>query len=349
VSSVYLGGNDLGDLSEGELIEVVEAIPYPEFSDSFDIGLLKLSRDATQALPEIAVGCALEELADGVIADIVGYGAIDEYGTRYSDFLMEAQVSIVDADCDSPDLGCQSAVNPGGELVAGGQEADTCYGDSGGPIFLETSYGVPALLGITSRGASVEGPPCATGGIYVRLDAVIDWIENMTQETLSRPNCEPVENHRPEPWAETLVVSAGSSAAVQINPGDPDPYDNHTYTLTRSPLLGAATLGATGIVTYSAPSGSSGFDALEVRVDDGDLAATIEVEVNITGPVSDSSEPGDTGDTGDTPVSKPRCGCANVPQQAPRNAPQRWGWLWAPLVLLTIRSRRPGPRWTGPP
>lgn len=335
VDSVYLGGNDLGDLGEGELIEVIQAIPYPEYWETWDVGLLELSREATTPPPEIALGCALDSLADGADAQIVGYGAIDEYGTRYTDALMEASVPITDADCDDLGLGCEPTVSPGGELLAGGDGADTCYGDSGGPLFLWTSYGVPALLGITSRGADVSGPPCATGGIYGRVDAVADWIETMTAQTLARPSCEPVENHAPAPTAETLVVTAGASAAVQIQPGDPDPYDDHTYTLTRSPLIGTLTLNSSGLVTYTAPLDSQGYDSVEVRVDDGELAASLELDVNIVGETADTGEPVDTGDEVEDPAD---CGCGI------RTATGWSAWGWLPLALLATRSRRPGRR-----
>lgn len=337
VDAVYLGGNDLGDLAEGELIEVSQAIPYPEYWDTYDVGLLGLSREAEQAPPEIAVGCALDGLDDGATGDIVGYGAIDEYGTRYTDQLMEASVPITDADCSELALGCEPAVSPGGELIAGGQGADTCYGDSGGPLFLETAHGVPALLGITSRGADVAGPPCATGGIYVRVDAVADWIETMTAQPLRRPTCEPAENQPPAPTAETLIVPAGGTGSVQIHPGDPDPYDDHTYTLTRSPLQGTVALSGTGLVTYTAAADGQGYDELVVRVDDGQLWATVEVVVNITdGPV-DTAQPTDTGTGSADPGG---CGCAVGPGTEGRGVP----WL---LLALATRSRRRGRRWPG--
>ncbi len=333
VDSVYLSGNDLGDLSEGELIEVVQAIPYPEYWDTWDIGLLELAQDAVTSPPEVALGCALEELSDGAQGQVIGYGAVDEYGTRYTDALMEASVPITDADCDDIALGCEPAVSPGGELIAGGEGADTCYGDSGGPLFLWTSYGVPALLGITSRGVDASGPPCATGGIYGRVDAFADWVEAMTSQPLLRPSCEPAENHSPEPSAETLVVTAGSSAAVQIQPGDPDPYDSHTYTLTRGPLLGTVALGSTGLVTYTAPEDTHGLDSLEVRVDDGALFATLAIDVNIVGEVTDTGAPADTGEEG---TSAGGCGCSSTPGS---------GFPWPLLAaLFATRSTRPGHR-----
>ncbi len=335
--AVYLGGNDLGDLAEGEWFEIVDAIPYPQYWEAYDVGLLALDRSAEQQPPEVALDCALEELSDGALAQIVGYGAIDEYGTRYTDDLMEATVGIHDADCDDLDLGCEPAVSPGGELSAGGDGTDTCYGDSGGPLFLWTSYGVPALQGLTSRGTDSEGPPCATGGIYVRVDAVADWIESATLEELRRPTCEPAENHAPEPTADDLTLLPGTTGATQVHPGDPDPHDSHTFTLTVSPLLGTATLGGTGLVTYSAFQESLGTDTLEVQVDDGELFGSVLVTVFISEEASDTGEEEDTGQS--TP-DESNCGCSS---QA-----GTWAWLWLPLALgLATRSRHPGVQRTG--
>jgi secreted trypsin-like serine protease len=63
------------------------------------------------------------------------------------------------------------------EFLAGGRSngtvADTCFGDSGGPVYVVNANGSHTLLGITSRGI---GNVCGNGGIYTRIDAHRDWI-----------------------------------------------------------------------------------------------------------------------------------------------------------------------------
>ncbi len=333
VEAVYLGGNDLSDLGEGEWLEVVETVPYPEYWDSYDVGLLVLATPSAVTPPEVASGCALEELVDGAQGQIVGYGATDVYGTRYTDHLQEAPVTIHDADCDDLDRGCEGTISPGGELVAGGGGTDTCYRDSGGPLFLWTSYGVPALAGITSRGADAEGAPCDTGGIYVRVDAVVDWIEDSAGVSLREPTCEPAVNRAPEPHAEPIVVAPGTSGATTVEPRDPDVYDSHTFTLVRSPVLGEAQVGSTGVVTFTADEDAKGLDSLEVRVDDGELSATVEVELHIVTELPDSGEPEDTGAPEDPGAV---CGCGS--------ARRTGAGSWVLLAVVVGCRRRPRPK-----
>jgi hypothetical protein len=52
---------------------------------------------------------------------------------------------------------------------------DSCYGDSGGPIYVDTAAGF-FLVGATSRGVT-SGDTCGTGGIYGLVPAFDDWIE----------------------------------------------------------------------------------------------------------------------------------------------------------------------------
>jgi secreted trypsin-like serine protease len=101
---------------------------------------------------------------------------------------MEAQVVVTDPDCLATERGCIEAVSPGGELGAGGDGTDTCYGDSGGPIFLNTDSG-DYLVGITSRGWDDVTVDCGQGGIYVRPDAVLAWLEEAGGWDLAEPDC----------------------------------------------------------------------------------------------------------------------------------------------------------------
>jgi len=61
------------------------------------------------------------------------------------------------------------------ELVAGGDdEPDTCYGDSGGPAYV-LSGGVRYLLGVASRGTTVDSA-CGTGSIFTLASAYEQWL-----------------------------------------------------------------------------------------------------------------------------------------------------------------------------
>lgn len=190
ITEVYLSTWDL-NAPQGESIAVIDEIAYPTWWSTYDIGLLILENPSATPPRMIAHGCAADFIEDGAGVTVVGWGAIDYWGTVYPDVLMQALTVIDDADCSDPVNGCNVAVSPGGELGAGGNGVDSCYGDSGGPLYLHTPLG-DMLVGITSRAYAWVSRPCGDGGIYVRPDAVISWIETTTGITLPAPDCTPL-------------------------------------------------------------------------------------------------------------------------------------------------------------
>src|SRR4029453_14849785 len=96
---------------------------------------------------------------------------------------MEGYVAVRSANCSLPAdanrFGCHAQQN----LVAGGfgfGGADSCNGDSGGPVYYMGIDGKLYLAGLTSRG--LPSLPCGGGGCYVRVDFFQAWIK----ETLTR-------------------------------------------------------------------------------------------------------------------------------------------------------------------
>ncbi|MGN6106189.1 MAG: S1 family peptidase [Kofleriaceae bacterium] len=65
-------------------------------------------------------------------------------------------------------------------LLRGGRGNDTCLGDSGGPLYEQTSAGW-RLVGITSRGTRPRKLLCGEGGVYARVDVLDAWIEEVTR------------------------------------------------------------------------------------------------------------------------------------------------------------------------
>ena len=119
--------------------------------------------------------------------EIVGYGATDPQGEQYGTRLLRGVTTITDADCS--DASCNGSVSPGGELIAGGNGVDSCFGDSGGPVYLQTAD-ADYLIGVTSRGLESSPTPCGGGGIYTRADAVATWIEQESGATLPMADCQ---------------------------------------------------------------------------------------------------------------------------------------------------------------
>jgi uncharacterized protein (TIGR03382 family) len=273
VTHVLVGSKDWTS-DEGELIEVEQAYEYPNSQSSYDIGLLKLKTASTYPPRAIAIDCVLSEhLRDGAAAQIVGFGSTNESGTAFNTELNEAPTSILDKNCDEDVIngitaGCQPAVSPGGEIAAGGDGTDACYGDSGGPLYLKTDDG-NVLVGVTSRafiGAAV-GAPCRDGGIWVRPDAVIDWIE----DTVGNLRVEmPVCNVAPEVSLPTIEAwthgNQEASATLDVEDEDGD-ADEATVELTEEPEHGSVTIEGRKIV-FEPDSDYEGDDTFLLTVTD---------------------------------------------------------------------------------
>src|SRR5262249_25270252 len=66
----------------------------------------------------------------------------------------------------------------------------SCFGDSGGPIYLTTPRGTFAI-GVVSRGLPGEQEPCGDGGIYVRTDKIAAWLASVTGANIAHDPCDP--------------------------------------------------------------------------------------------------------------------------------------------------------------
>src|SRR5262249_21034882 len=124
----------------------------------------------------------------GAQVEIAGYGLTSPAGTGTNTLLEEAVLPVTDALC-THDPACNPAIAPGGEFAAGGHGTDSCFGDSGGPLYVGVRGGA-ALIGVVSRGDGTAGQPCASGGVYVRADKVARWIEQTTHRTVARTGCD---------------------------------------------------------------------------------------------------------------------------------------------------------------
>jgi MYXO-CTERM domain-containing protein len=280
VSRVKLGEVDLTSPA-GEEIVVAREVEHPDSFSTYDVGLLILEEPSSYTPRVVATGCVLERYAvNGAEVEIVGWGAIDQEGSQETDVLMEARSSITDIDCTGG-RGCNTAVVPAGELGAGGNSVDSCFGDSGGPLYLLTDIG-EYLIGITSRGYDDATRPCGEGGIYVRADAVIDWVEAESGQSLPRANC----NAPPVPTVQLaqLEVEAGKSVSTRVTANDPDSADGHSYSVEAEPMHGRVGTNDDGTVTYAADDDFEGMDSFSVRVaDDGipSLSGVVELEVTV--------------------------------------------------------------------
>ncbi len=321
ITGVRLDAADYLDSGEGEYIRAKKVVEYPNSQRSYDVSVVVLDTPAKTKPRPVALGCVVDRyLVDGAEATIAGYGAHDQRGTRYDSSLRWADITINDADCSELSDGCQRAVSPGGELSAGGDGVDTCYGDSGGPLYLHTPQG-DYLAGVTSRAYSWVSVPCRDGGIYVRPDAIIDWIEDESGVDIPEPEC----NSAPEPTAEALVIAEDRDGVTQVLPNDPDDAQQHTFVVAAPPAHGEAIVAADGTLTVTPARDFVGDDAVTVTVtDNGDpsLSADLVVPVRVLTHKDYKAETG----------LSPGCGCAGVGVSP--------GWLAAVAGLALMRRRR---------
>ncbi|MEZ4236038.1 MAG: trypsin-like serine protease [Myxococcota bacterium] len=225
VTKVLVGSKNWA-LDGGELIEVEGAFEYPNSQSAYDVAVLTLKEPASAAPRALAMDCILRDyLEDGAPVDIVGFGLTTEAGVGWNTWLHEARSAVLDKDCDEPLLnnlltGCHLGISPGGEIAAGGDGVDACFGDSGGPLYLDTERGA-FLVGVTSRGflGASASAPCRDGGIWVRPDAVVPWIEETVGDlAITYPVC----NEPPEVVAPEIVTPVGVVGATRLQVVDPD-------------------------------------------------------------------------------------------------------------------------------
>lgn len=133
-------------------------------SDERDIGVVVLTDDVVDVAPAPVLAQARfdEVLLQGAAITLAGFGLTAEsadadYGRLYVASAPFSRRSLAEM------------------LVGGPGQADTCYGDSGGPAYVDVE-GVRHLAGITSRGSWLGDGSCGNGGIYTLFGAFADFV-----------------------------------------------------------------------------------------------------------------------------------------------------------------------------
>lgn len=255
--SVLIGTSSLGRPGEGETIPIDRGYVYPDSTTSEDLAVLVLTRASSRPPRQIVDGWARVDLVNGAAISLVGFGAIDRAGMIYVNELQEATTTITDVDC-SASSGCRPDAQPAGELGAGGMGVDTCPGDSGGPLYLSTSYG-PVLAGVTARAYDNARFPCSEGGIYVRPDKVLDWIEQVAGVPVARVSA---------PTAP-MVATQDHCGATRITVNDPG-SQRHAFRITTPPAHGRASVDPDGTVRVCTEAWAPDDDRMVVKIIDAD-------------------------------------------------------------------------------
>lgn len=188
---IFFGQSDVSDVRSNVSTPIVSSFVHPLYAPahggaSHDVALLKLS-----SAPDSGSGFRLpftdDYSAPGTILTIAGYGMRHEHeqeeegGTDFS-LLYEADVTVLDAR-DYPHL----CVDEATELLAAdfrdpkdpNDNVDSCYGDSGGPLFRQITEDEFMLVGIVSWGVGCGRDHYP--GVYAKVFASMDWIRTIIE------------------------------------------------------------------------------------------------------------------------------------------------------------------------
>jgi uncharacterized protein (TIGR03382 family) len=163
---------------------------YPNWETSYDVAVIVLNTPITGVTPrKVGTACTFTEgFAASTMVHLVGFGLTDTAGQGNNTKLNETMAPVTNPTCTDMGAGCVQSVSPGGEFIAGGGGKDSCFGDSGGPVYLDTPRGA-VVVGAVSRGLDGAATPCGGGGIYVRTDKVIQWIETTAGKPVEKDLC----------------------------------------------------------------------------------------------------------------------------------------------------------------
>ncbi len=202
-----LGTHLLSKESEAERIPIVQIIRHPNYDGAdpnrpptSDIALFKLKYASKQPILQVAEYYYNNLTEVGLKATVMGWGSTSSTANIYPDELRQAPVPIVSQPlCNGqrsyPGLIKDTMICAG--YMQGG--IDSCVGDSGGPLLVNTSNGW-RQVGIVSYGEGCALPNYY--GVYTRVPSFQDFI---TQHICSAATT---------PEAPTVTTSVNGTTAT---------------------------------------------------------------------------------------------------------------------------------------
>ncbi|MDX1693962.1 MAG: serine protease [Ketobacteraceae bacterium] len=169
--------------SSAESITIEQIVIHEDYRDGFevdnDIALLKLSRDSVNTPAELVTSEEMAAITGGTIALVLGWG-VQSTGENppVPDRLYGVELPVRSA------AECASRVGSvyDDDLLCAGEDfngEDSCSGDSGGPLLVDTASGLKHV-GIVSFGPA-ECASAGDYGVYTKTAAYLDWIADNTQ------------------------------------------------------------------------------------------------------------------------------------------------------------------------
>ncbi|XP_054895587.1 uncharacterized protein LOC129366021 [Poeciliopsis prolifica] len=175
IKTVLLGVHSIKEKKKEQkcrqIRKVKKSIPHPCYDSkerNNDLMLLKLDKAVkeTQWVKTLKLNKVVKEPAAGSVCKVAGWGKTDKDATTMSDVLMSTNVTVINrTKCNSKDYYNLDPYITKNMICAGWNgkiKADTCKGDSGGPILCNEG-----LVGVTSFGreCGIQNKP----GVYAFL------------------------------------------------------------------------------------------------------------------------------------------------------------------------------------
>ncbi|MFK7733919.1 MAG: serine protease [Pseudomonadales bacterium] len=181
---VFIGGTDLRNMNDGEVIDVVNVVAHPEYGDDHDIALLQLATPTARGAISQATTQLDNGLADGQTLRVMGWGLTSSSEqAQGSNTLLEVDVPLRNRQQCSDAYRSSDDIEITDNMICAGsetEEKDSCNGDSGGPLVVRGDNNEWQLLGVVSFGSSLGCAAKTHPGVYTRVSRYSDWISSTT-------------------------------------------------------------------------------------------------------------------------------------------------------------------------
>ncbi len=222
IKRIFIGGRQVYFPEEGsKIVPVSEVHTNPDYFQAapwHDIAVLILEEEV-EFEPVLIADKNSVDKEDTM--NLVGFGSDDPngvtgYGTKREALAIKLPTNDLSED-EIRSVELEHGFTHDYEFHVGSrhQPTDTCYGDSGGPVYLTDPDGKQIVAGLTSRGASSNSIDCGQVGIYTRIHPYLNWISEVTGGL--------VEASPSEGGADIVDTPVASSGGVFISAAMPNP------------------------------------------------------------------------------------------------------------------------------